>query len=214
MSMFPTAAVNAPIDLCDRQGHDRSSAATTPMVDVVRWVEARLHETVGSHVIAARLYGLEVIDPELFAVAGSCAARMSFVAEHAEPSELVFGAAARCVERFDVVVLAGTRWQCIDSGSVARPGSRRRARVTVAVGDAGAATVVRVEDEPGATAAAGLGGGGGAALLLAAVWSTRSGAVTAGPSPAEVGGGVVARQGRRVLRLTAGALAAVRSLEE
>lgn len=156
----------------------RSDPVGPSPIVVVRCIEARLHETVGLAVTAARLYGVEVVDAAAFRDPHGCAARVSFVDEHVDASELVFGSAAHCVHRFDGLVLASTRWHPIDRGRGARPGEherRRRARVTVFVGPAGAATAIRLEHQPeDVHVVPGLAWGGATGLRLAAVWASTS----------------------------------------
>lgn len=167
----------------DRDPAHRTS--TKAMTDVARWIEARIHETVGPDLDAARLYGLEVVDPALFAVAGSCAARVSFGAEHADPTTLVLGSAVRCVDAFDALVLVNSTTttgsahpvdepQPVSGIRVATGDLLRRTRIVVVVSDTGTATAVRKADEPSSVlVSSGLAAGGGAGLRLAAVWAAR-----------------------------------------
>ena len=140
------------------------------------WAEHRLHECVRS--AAARLYGMEVLDPGRFDEPDDPAARLGFVAEGTDASDLVLGApCAAAIGCFDAVVLAATRWEPAGV-PLRRPGGhpvRRRARVVTLVGDAGCASALRFDHEPERVVVVrGLAAAGAAGVRLAAMWSVRS----------------------------------------
>ena len=138
------------------------------------WAEHRLHECVRS--AAARLYGMEVLDPGRFDEPDDPAARLGFVSEGTDASALVLGApCAAAIGSFDAIVLAATRWEPVD---VPLPGGhpvRRRARVVTLVGDAGCASALRFDHEPQCVVVVrGLAAAGAAGVRLAAMWAARS----------------------------------------
>lgn len=142
--------------------------------DVAAWVEHRLHEcpTVGA---AARLYGLELLDPAAFAHPDLAAGRLTFVEESGDATSLVLGpACADAVGRFDAVVLATARWEPA-VGPLPRPGGhpvRRRVRVVAVVGESGTATAWRFDHLPERVEVmSGLAAAGVAGVQLAAMWA-------------------------------------------
>ena len=144
---------------------------------LARWVEHRLHECRGVGPGAARVYGLELVDPDGFDDVDRPAGRLTFVDEGADASALVLSpACADAVRRFDAVVLAATRWVPA-SVPLPRPGGhpvRRRARVVTVVGDAGAAIARRFDHQPDRVEVwNGLADAGIAGVQLAAVWDGR-----------------------------------------
>ena len=136
------------------------------------WAEHRLHECVRSSV--TRVYGMEVLDGARFGDLDAPAARLGFVAEGDDAGALVSGApCSAAIDRFDAVVLAATRWEPV-AVQLLRPGGhalRRRARVVTVVGDAGTASAVRFDHEPGRVVVVRGLGGGTAGERLAAMWS-------------------------------------------
>jgi hypothetical protein len=118
---------------------------------LVRWFEARLHESVGFCLRGCRLYGLEVIDPDGLATGDPLAARVSFVAEADDRDHVVASPEARAVLGFDAAALVTVEWRATVSARPPRPNEfapRRRARVVEMVLDDVAVTALRYENDP------------------------------------------------------------------
>ena len=117
---------------------------------LARWLEARLHESMGFRLAGSRLYGLELIDPDGLDTDEPAAARVSFLVEAADRELAVAHPDARSAAAFDAAALVTVEWRPSGGGSV-RPGEfvpRRRARVVeLWCGHAGA-TVIRFENDP------------------------------------------------------------------
>lgn len=127
-----------------------NDAALLPVL-LVRWFEARLHETVGFCLRGCRLYGLEVIDAAGLADDDPLAARVSFLAEGAGREDVMALPEAREVHGFDAAALVTTEWYPTAGARPARPGEfvpRRRARVVEVVVDGVGVTAMRYENDP------------------------------------------------------------------
>jgi hypothetical protein len=127
-----------------------NDAATLPVL-LVRWFEARLHESVGFCLRGCRLYGLEVIDPDGLATNDPLAARVSFIVEASDRDDVVALPEARAVRAFDAAALVTVEWRSTGSARSPRPGEfapRRRARVVEMVLDDVAVTALRYENDP------------------------------------------------------------------
>jgi hypothetical protein len=126
------------------------SAAEVLPVLLVRWFEARLHESVGFCLRGCRLYGLEVIDPAGLENADPLAARVSFIAEASDRESVLREADARRAADFDAAALVSVEWRSVMT-SRPRPGEyapRRRARVVeMLCADVGV-TAIRFENDP------------------------------------------------------------------
>jgi len=126
------------------------SATEHLSVLLARWLEARLHESIGFCLTGSRLYGLEVIDPDGLDTGEPTAARVSFLAEAADRASTVSHPDARSAGAFDAAALVTVEWRPVGGGSL-RPGEfapRRRARVVeLWCGHVGA-TVIRFENDP------------------------------------------------------------------
>jgi hypothetical protein len=113
---------------------------------IVHWFHTRFSATTGFSGASSRLYGVEVIDPDLLDEGGP-GARSSFLGEDPDARDLV----ARLVgdaARFDAAALVGDTWVTTRVGML-RPGAfpvRRRARVVTVVTDDGAATAIGTDD--------------------------------------------------------------------
>lgn len=126
------------------------SAAEVLPVLLVRWFEARLHESVGFCLRGCRLYGLEVIDPDGLEVGDPLAARVSFVVEATDRESVLREPDARRVADFDAAALVSVEWRSVGTARP-RPGEyppRRRARVVeMLCADVGV-TAIRFENDP------------------------------------------------------------------
>ena len=126
------------------------SAAEVLPVQLVRWFEARLHESVGFCLRGCRLYGLEVIDPVGLESGDPLAARVSFIVEAADRESVLREPDAHRVGDFDAAALVSIEWRSVAT-SRPRPGEyapRRRARVVdVLCADVGV-TAIRFENDP------------------------------------------------------------------
>jgi hypothetical protein len=163
-------------------GSPAARRAADPL-DLARWVEDRLHNSVASCTTTARLYGLEVIDLARLAEMSTCAnpsagaatqaARLTFLAEAGDARALARGGVGATACGFDAAVLAATRWEP-SIVPVPRPGEhlvRRRTRTIVVVGECGVATSSRFEHDPEhVLLTRGLAWAGVAGLQLAATW--------------------------------------------
>lgn len=127
-----------------------NDAAPLPVL-LVRWFEARLHESVGFCLRGCRLYGLEVIDAAGLCEHDPLAARASFIGEGEGRDEVMALPGARAVLGFDAAALVTTEWYPTAGGRPARPGefvARRRARVVEVVVDGVGVTALRYENDP------------------------------------------------------------------
>lgn len=123
----------------------------TLAVLLVRWLEGRLHESVGFCMRGCRLYGLEVIDPHGLQDGDSLAARMSFVAEATDRESVVRHREARAAVDFDAAALVTIEWRPVAANGLTRPGQfapRQRARVVELVCAGVGVTLVRFENDP------------------------------------------------------------------
>jgi hypothetical protein len=117
---------------------------------LARWFEARLHETLTVPTSSARLYGLELIDPEQLDELAPTAVRVAFLAEAPDESTLFEHDDAFRVADFDAGAIVEHRWLSVPAPTV-RPGvfgGRRRARVVTVVMVDGSALVARFDDDP------------------------------------------------------------------
>jgi hypothetical protein len=117
---------------------------------LARWFEARLQDSLAPPSANVRLYGLEVIDADALDEFGP-AARVSFVAEAGDLSELFELPDAWRVREFDAAAVVTHPW-FMTPQLQAKPGEypvRRRARVVVVTTRGGSATVTRFDDDPG-----------------------------------------------------------------
>ena len=118
---------------------------------LVRWFESRLHESVGFCLRGCRLYGLELVDPDVLDTGDPNAARVSFIAEADDRESVVAHPDARSVVAFDAAVLVSVEWRPMAARGLTRPGQfvpRRRARVVELVLDDVGVTVIRFENDP------------------------------------------------------------------
>ena len=123
-----------------------STATSLPLL-IATWFEARLHEAYVPHNALARLYAVEVLDPEGLDRLEPGAARVRYLGDALTPLELLPS------EPFDddAAVVVTTRWVPAAADAPPKPGqfvARRRARVVQAVTDHGGATVARFDDDP------------------------------------------------------------------
>lgn len=126
-----------------------STTASLPLL-LARWVDARLHDSIGFALTDHRLYGLEVIDAAALEDAEPLAARMSFIAQGVDEQALLADPESPRVVGFDGAAFAWTEWRTVADGPL-RPGQfpvRRRARVVQVLCCEGGATVTRFEHHP------------------------------------------------------------------
>ena len=120
-------------------------------VQLVRWFESRLHESVGFCLRGCRLYGLEVMDPEGLGSGDPTAARVSFLAEADDRESVVSHGDASAVAGFDAAALVTIEWRPVAANGLTRPGQfspRRRARVVELLYEDVGVTVIRFENDP------------------------------------------------------------------
>lgn len=117
---------------------------------IARWFEARLAESLEARLVAPRLYGLELIDPDAVEYLGAIAYRVAFLGEHEDAIDVEHRLGERSLD-FDAAALVTSEWAVASDRGVMRPGAydqRRRARVVTLVCGTGAATALRWEHEP------------------------------------------------------------------
>lgn len=118
------------------------------LLSCARALDERLHETLEERfrLRRGRLYGVTAQpgEDEPF--------KFCFLGEHRDVYELIAGPTGLLARQFDAAIAAVTGWSAplgdIESGGVARPSlhpQRSRVRVCCAVGDAGVASVMRIE---------------------------------------------------------------------
>jgi len=102
----------------------------------------------------ARLYGINVVDPEGVDQQADGALRISFLAEHGDVYELLEARGTAIARMFDAAAVLTCGWAAPvnDEGDDDVPPSvhprRRRVRLVVVVGDAGVGSVLRFADTP------------------------------------------------------------------
>ena len=127
---------------------------TEPILDIALWLERRLHMSLTFHLRAVRLYGIVVNDPSALTADGVGAARCSFIDEDRDGYALLAGASGVLARSFDAAAIVTSGWAApldedgTHSQRPQRHPRRRRLRATVAVSDAGIASVLRFEDDP------------------------------------------------------------------
>jgi len=126
-----------------------STTASLPFL-LARWLDGRLHDSIGFALTGHRLYGLEVIDPSSLADGEPLAARMSFIAQAADEQSLLADPGSPSVVGFDAAAFAWMEWRTVADGPL-RPGQypvRRRARIVHVLAREGEAIVTRFEHHP------------------------------------------------------------------
>ena len=126
-----------------------STAASLPFL-LARWIDSRLHDSVGFALTDHRLYGLEVIDGSSLADGDPLAARMSFIAAAEDQQHLLAHPEAQRVAGFDGAAFVWTEWRTVADGPL-RPGRypvRRRARMVHLLSREGEALLTRFEHHP------------------------------------------------------------------
>lgn len=122
-----------------------------PTIQLARWFEQRINDSVPFTLGAARLYGLTVIDPAGLPERRPGAALASYVTEHADPHQLMQRANPDIGLCHDAVALLATGWvtsldhELIELSS---RGGRRKVRLVVVASDAGLAAMARRFDRP------------------------------------------------------------------
>ena len=145
-------------------------------LNIAFWLERRLDLSLGFHFAAARLYGIVVNDPLGLVDDRGQAARSSFIDESADVYELLGGSAGVVARSFDAaaVVTAGWAAPMADDGSMTHRASRhplrRRVRAVAVVDDAGVASLIRFEDDPGQVIGQPTRGSGDLVDALEAMW--------------------------------------------
>lgn len=122
-----------------------------PAIDLARWFEQRINDSVPFALGASRLYGITIVDPAGLAQHEPGAALASYVAEDHDPHRLLRRPSSDLALCHDAVALLATGWvTSLDRQLVElslRPG-RRKVRLVVVAGDAGLAAVARRFDRP------------------------------------------------------------------
>jgi hypothetical protein len=99
-------------------------------IRLVQWLEARLDDMVPPRGSVARMYGLEVIDPDGLGCCATNAVRMVFVCEAVDVHHLEEMPEAPRAGDFDAIATVEYRW-APNTAAVARPadfGGRHRER--------------------------------------------------------------------------------------
>ena len=131
----------------DRPGTPSASLA----LQLARWFEQRLHDSMAAHSSLMRLHAIDVLDPDALADGAAAAARAYFVAEAPSLDALADRPGVAAARASDALAFVSTRWMAPTGSGAPRPGDfprRRRARVVRVVTDDGAAVVARFDDAP------------------------------------------------------------------
>jgi hypothetical protein len=120
---------------------------------LARWLDERLHETVGFRIHGCRLYGLELIDAAGLEHGEPLAARATFLAEADDREGVLALPAARGALAFDAVALAVVEWRASAGAAAARPGGfaprcRVRSVELILIPGGDGANALRFEREP------------------------------------------------------------------
>jgi hypothetical protein len=123
--------------------HHRETPGRDPhlLTELARWLEVRLHETVG-WTEGSRLYGLSVLDRDALTDDGDRAARIVFLGS-GDVYELLDGESARHAVLFDAMALC-----CFGVATELDTGIRRRCRTVLVADHTGQATVNRMRGRP------------------------------------------------------------------
>lgn len=119
---------------------------------LARWLDERLHDSVGFCLTGCRLYGLELIDDVALRHGAPTAVRAAFLVEGADRDEVVRHPSAVEALQFDALAMVSLEWRPTPQPLPCRPGEfvgRRRARVVDVVVGPRSATVLRFEVDPG-----------------------------------------------------------------
>jgi len=129
--------------------------STITPVSLATCVEHSLHLSLpGFDLKRARLYGINVVDPNGVEQQNDGALRISFLAEHGDVYELLESRGSAIARMFDAAAVLTCGWAAPvdDEGEDDLPPSvhprRRRVRLVVVVGDAGVGSVLRFADTP------------------------------------------------------------------
>ena len=129
--------------------------STIAPVSLATCVEHSLHLSLpGFDLKRARLYGINVVDPNGVEQQADGALRISFLAEHGDVYELLESRGSAIARMFDAAAVLTCGWAAPvdDDGEDDLPPSvhprRRRVRLVVVVGDAGVGSVLRFADTP------------------------------------------------------------------
>ena len=120
---------------------------------LARWLDERLHESVGFRIRGCRLYGLELIDAAGLEHGEPLAARATFLAEADDRDAVLALPEARRAVVFDAVALAVVEWRAAAGVATARPGefaARRKVRAVelILIPGGDGAHALRFELEP------------------------------------------------------------------
>ena len=135
--------------------HPSMDTSTVTPVALATCVEHSLNLSLsGFDLKRARLYGVNIVDPQGVEHHVDGALRISFLAEHGDVYELLEARGSAIARMFDAAAVLTCGWAApVDDGNEDDlPPSvhprRRRVRLLVVVGDAGVGSVLRFADTP------------------------------------------------------------------